>query len=113
MVLSLLVKLVALEFPVMFQVVPLLSVTVLLLAASVRMAPVSSEAPAVIVTTAGAPAFSVALSRTPLLPTTVAFAAVIFAVPPCTAKASAAEVTCVPLSVSVFTTPVGAWNRKP
>ena len=111
--LSLLVRLVTLEFPVMFQVVPPASVTLLVLAASVRIAPVSCEAAAVMVTTAGAPAFWLALSRMPLLPTTVAFAAAMFAIPPCTAKASAAELTCVPTSVSVFATPVGAWKRKP
>jgi hypothetical protein len=105
--------LVTLEFPVMFQVVPPASVTVLVLAASVRIAPVSCEAAAVMVTTAGAPAFWLALSRTPLLPTAVAPRAVMFAVPPCTAKASAAELTSVPMSVSVFATPVGAWKRKP
>jgi hypothetical protein len=105
--------LVTLEFPVMFQVVPPASVTLLVLAASVRIAPVSCEAAAVMVTTAGAPAFWLALSRTPLLPTAVAPRPVMFAVPPCTAKASAAELTSVPMSVSVFATPVGAWKRKP
>jgi hypothetical protein len=47
-----------LEFPVITQVVPLPSVTVLVLALSVRIAPVSIEELAVIVTTAGAPAFA-------------------------------------------------------
>ena len=61
--LSLLVRSVTLELPVMFQVVPAASVTVLVLAASVRIAPVSCEAAAIIVTTAGAPAFWLALSR--------------------------------------------------
>jgi hypothetical protein len=111
--LLLLLRLVTLELPVMFQIVVLPSVTVLVLTASVRIAPVRLEDVAVIVTTAGAPAPCVALSRVPLLPITVASVAAMLAVPPCTAKASAAELTCVPSRVSVFTMPVGAWKRKP
>jgi hypothetical protein len=106
--LSLLVRLVTLEFPVISQVVPLPSVTVLVLALSVTIAPVSIEEFAIIVTTAGAPAFCEALSRIPLLPITVESVTAMLARPPCTAKASAAELICAPVTVSAFKTPLGA-----
>ncbi len=106
-------RLVTTELPVMFQVVPLASVTVLVLALSVSIAPVSTDKMAPCVTMVGLPPDFVAPSTTPLLPITVAPVTAILAVPLCTANASAAEVTFVPVGASVFVTPACACKRNP